>query len=281
MGRPKEHIAVTGSTGAVGCLVAKNLAALGVAQRLLVRDTSRAPQLPQSTAWAFDYADHAASLKALDGIDTLFMVSAPESDHRMQLHTSFIDAAVAAGVQHIVYTSFSCAAPDAEFTLAREHHATEEYLRASGLGFTFLRDSFYLDFLPHLVGEDGVIRGPAQTGHFAPVARADVARTAATVLSSAREHTGATYDLTGPQSLNMNDVATILSEVREERIKFHNESIEEAYASRAGYGAPRWQLDAWVSTYTAIASNIMAKVSDHIEIITNKAPMSFEDYLLR
>lgn len=274
-----QHIAVTGSTGALGSLVAQNLADLGVAQRLLVRDLSRAPQLPEATASTFDYANRDLSKDALAGIDVLFMVSAPESDHRKDLHTTFIDAAVAAGVKHIVYTSFTAAAPDAEFTLAREHYATEEYLRASGLRFTFLRDSFYLDFLPALVGEDGVIRGPAGTGHFAPVARADVARTAAKILASASEHASATYEMTGPQSLSMSDVARILSEVRGQNITFYDESIKEAYASRAEYGAPSWQLDAWVSTYTAISSTTMAKVSDHIEIITGTAPMSFEDYL--
>ena len=76
-------------------------------------------------------------------------------------------------------------------------------------------------------------------------------------------------------------MARILSEAGGQRIVFHNETIEEAYASRAAFGAPDWQLDAWVSTYTAIASNAMAKVSDHIEIITGTAPMSFQDYLRR
>jgi len=278
---PEEKIAVTGSTGALGSLVAHHLADLGVPQRLLVRDTSRAPRLPGAAAQTFDYADRTASIRALEGIDVLFMVSAPESDHRMQLHATFIDAAVEAGVKHIVYTSFAVAAPDAEFTLAREHYATEEYLRASAVRSTFLRDSFYLDFLPDLVGEDGVIRGPAGSGHFAPVARADVARTAAKILSAASEHASATYEMTGPQSMSMSDVAQILSTTRGENITFLDESIDQAYASRASYGAPQWQLDAWVSTYTAIASNAMAKVSDHIEIITGTPAMSFQDYLRR
>lgn len=274
-----ENIAVTGSTGALGSLVAKNLADRSIPQRLLVRDLSHAPQLPLASAREYDYADRTASIKALEGINVLFMVSAPESDHRLELHKKFIDAAVEAGVQHIVYTSFTDASADAEFTLAREHYATEEHLRDSGLRFTFLRDSFYQDFLPHLVGEDGVIRGPAGTGHFAPVARADVARAAAAILTSATEHGNATYEMTGPQSLNMADVAQILSTAQGQNITFHDELVTEAYESRASYGAPQWQLDAWVSTYTAIAGNTMAKVSDHIEMITGKAPMSFQDYL--
>ena len=83
--------------------------------------------------------------------------------------------AVAAGVAHLVYTSFYGAAPDATFTLARDHWATEEHIRASGLAFTFLRDNLYADFLPLMADEHGVIRGPAGDGRVAAVAIDDVA----------------------------------------------------------------------------------------------------------
>lgn len=194
----------------------------------------------------------------------------------MDLHRAFIDAASKAGVKHVVYTSFSAASPDAQFTLSREHHATEQYLKDSGIRWTFLRDSFYQNLMPHLAGQDGIIRGPAGEGRFVPAARADVARTAAAVLADPEAHASATYELTGPQSLDLADVARILSEAGGQRIVFHNETIEEAYASRAAFGAPVWQLGAWVSTYTAIASNAMSKVSNHVEIITGTPPADAE-----
>lgn len=197
----------------------------------------------------------------------------------MDLHRAFIDAASKAGVTQVVYTSFAAAAPDALFTLAREHHATEQYLKESGMRWTFLRDSFYQDLMPHLAGQDGVIRGPAGDGRFVPVARADVARSAAAVLADPAEHAGTTYELTGPQSLDMADVARILSEAGGKQIVFHNETIEEAYASCAVFGAPDWQLDAWVSTYTAIASDAMSQVSNHVENITGTPPMPLGEFL--
>lgn len=197
----------------------------------------------------------------------------------MDLHRAFIDAASKAGVKHVVYTSFSAASPDAQFTLSREHHATEQYLKDSGMRWTFLRDSFYQNLMPHLAGQDGIIHGPAGEGRFVPAARADVARTAAAVLADPEAHAGATYELTGPQSLDLADVARILSEAGGQRIVFHNETIEEAYASRAAFGAPVWQLGAWVSTYTAIASDAMSQVSNHVENITGTPPMSLEEFL--
>ena len=76
------------------------------------------------------------------------MVSAAESADRLDEHKAFVDAAAEAGVRHIVYTSFCAAAPDCTFTLGRDHYATEQHIRASGMDWTFLRDNFYLDFLP-------------------------------------------------------------------------------------------------------------------------------------
>ena len=169
-------VAVTGATGKVGGAVAEQLRAGGPAPRLVVRDASRAPEWADDVAVA-TYGDQRAATAALAGVDVLLMVSASESADRLVQHRTFIDAAAAAGVRHVVYTSFLGAARDAVFTLARTHWATEEHLRASGMGFTLLRDSFYADFLPDLA-VDGVIAGPAGQGRVGAVARADVARVA-------------------------------------------------------------------------------------------------------
>ncbi|OOB90886.1 SDR family oxidoreductase [Rathayibacter sp. VKM Ac-2630] len=272
-------LAVTGVTGVLGGSVARALAADGVAQRLLARTPARAPQLPGSTVHPFSYSDRPASVEALTGVETLFMVSASESADRLDQHRTFVDAAAAAGVRHIVYTSFVAAAPDAVFTLARDHGATEEHIRASGMAWTFLRDSFYIDFMEALVGEDGVIRGPGGDGRVAIVSRADVARTAVAVLRDPSAHAGRTYDLTGPEALSFTEIAATIARVRGREVSFRDESLEEAYASRAVYGAPDWQVDAWVSTYTAVASGGMAAVSDAVETVTGVAPQSLEAFL--
>lgn len=156
-------LAVTGSTGALGGIVAGHLAAAGLEQRLLARDPSKAPALDGAVAVPFAYSDRDASLRALQGVTTLLMVSATEAPDRLDQHRTFVDAAVEAGVQHIVYTSFAGAAPDSIFTLGHDHYWTEQHIRATGLPYTFLRDNCYLDFMPDLVDEQGVIRGPAGT----------------------------------------------------------------------------------------------------------------------
>src|SRR2546430_6315501 len=268
-------LAVTGATGHVGGRVARLLSAAGVPQRLLVRDPARAPALDRATVVRAEYGD--AAREALTDVDTLFMVSASESADRVDRHRAFVDAAVWAGVGGIVYLSFYGAAPDATFTLARDHWATEEHIRATGLPYTFLRDNMYADFMPYLVGGDGVIRGPAGDGRVAAVAQDDIAEVAVTVLRQSGGHDGARYDLTGPRALTLHEIAaTIGPEVR-----YHPETVEEAYATRAKYHAPAWQVDAWVSTYTAIAAGELAGVADTVERLTGHPPLPLAEVLRR
>ena len=106
----------------------------------------------------------------------------PSTPDRVGQHRTFVDAAADAGVEHLVYISFLGAAPDATFTLARDHWATEEHIRARGLPATFLRDTLYADFFPMMTGADGVIRGPAGDGRVAAVAQDDIADAAVAVL---------------------------------------------------------------------------------------------------
>jgi NAD(P)H dehydrogenase (quinone) len=272
-------LAVTGSTGVLGGMVARDLAGRGIAQRLLARDPSRAPQLDGAAVVRSDYADTALARASLQGVTTLFMVSAHESAERLEQHASFIAAAADAGVEQIVYTSFVGASPDSTFTLARDHAATEQLIAKAVPGHTFLRDNFYLDFLPHMVGEDGVLRGPAGDGRVAAVAREDIARSAVAVLLDPSAHRDATYDLTGPEALTMTEVAATITRVTGRDVSFHDETLEEAYESRLKWPAPQWQYDAWVSTYTAIASGEHERVSPDVERLTGRAPVSLAEFL--
>ena len=270
-------MAVTGSTGFVGGAVASSLAAEGIPLRLLVRDLARAPKLPGAVALQSTYAH--TDPAALDGVQTLFMVSAAENETRRDEHFAFVDAAKAAGVQHIVYTSFVGASPTCTFTLGRDHYATEQHIIESGMDYTFLRDNFYADFMPMMMGEDGVIRGPAGDGRAAIVARGDVARVASSVLADPASHVGATYNLTGPEALTMTEIAEIIAEVRGVHASFYNETLDEAHESRAKWNAPGWQVDAWVSTYTSIANNELATISPDIQKVTGQPATSLRECL--
>jgi NAD(P)H dehydrogenase (quinone) len=273
-------IAVTGVTGGLGGRVARRLAERGVAQRLVVRDPGRAPALDGAEVVPGSYDDRDGLRRAFQGARTLFMVSASEDPDRLRLHDNVVGAATDAGVERVVYTSFFGAAPRCTFTFGRDHWHTEQRIIGSGPRHTFLRDSLYLDFLPLMVGADGVIRGPAGDGRVAAVARDDIADVAvAVLLDEGERHDGRTYDMTGPEALTMAEIAEVLSRFAGRPIAYHAETLEEAYASRASYGAPDWEVDGWVTTYVAIANGDLEGVSDDIATVAGHPPMSLAEFL--
>lgn len=272
-------IGVTGATGGLGGRVARHLAERGVEQRLIVRDAARAPSLAGAeVAEAPDYADTEAMRRALTGVDTLFLVSAGEHPDRMSLHRSAVDAAAAAGVERVVYTSFLAAAPDTVFTFGRDHFHTEEHIRGSGMDHTFLRDSIYLDYVPFFASAGGVIRGPAGDGRVGAVARDDIAEAAVTTLLDA-QHAGRAYEVTGGEAITLAEAAQIITHVTGREVVYVEETLEEARASRAPSGAPDWEIEGWVTSYAVIAAGELDVVTDVIERLTGHAPMTLAGFL--
>ena len=274
-----ERIGVTGATGGVGGRVARRLADRGIEQRLLVRDEARAPSLAHAEVAVFGgYDDPDGLRRALDGVGTLFFVSAAEDPARVLLHQKAVDAAVAAGVRRIVYTSFVNAGPDATFTFARDHFHTEEHIKASGAEWTFLRHNLYIDFIPLLCPAEGVIRGPADDGRVAAVSRDDIADVAAAILTG-DGHEGQTYDITGTEAFTLTEAAAELSRATGRQIAFEDETVEEAFASRRASGEPDYVVEGWVTTYTAIAAGEMEAVSDCVERFCDREPQRLGDWL--
>jgi NAD(P)H dehydrogenase (quinone) len=215
---------------------------------------------------------------ALQNVQAVFLISARESLDRVEQHKTAVDAAVAAGVERIVYLSYLNSAPDATFTFAQHHYATEQYIRSAGLEYAFLRDGPYLDYVPMLAGPDGVIRGPAGDGRMAPLARDDIAAAATVILLDGTE-SNASYDLVGRENLTMADCAAVLSEVTGRPIQFQNETEAEAWASRAHYGASDWEVEGWVTTYLGIARGEMGPASDVIERLTRTPAQTLREFL--
>lgn len=270
---------ITGATGGIGGRVARALAEHGLRQRLVVRDADRAPTLPDAElAVSEGYHDRAAMTQALRGVDTLLLVSARESAHRTAEHLSAVDAAVDAGVRRVVYTSFLGARSGATFTFVRDHYATEERIRGTDLEFTFLRDSMYLDYMGLVASAEGGIAAPAGNGRFAPVSRYDVAAVAVAALTDDK-HSGQTYDVTGPELYTFHDVAAELTRFAGRRVTYKNETLEEAYQSRASYGAPKFEVDGWVTSYVAIAHGELEVVAETVQQLVRRRPQTLREFL--
>ena len=278
-------IAVSGATGAIGGRVARQLADLGVQQRLIVRDATRAPDLLHAEVALASYGDAASMTAVLQGVRTFFFVSAAEAVDRLDQHRTAVNAAVAAGVERIVYLSFLGASESATFTLAQQHWATEEHIGAAGVRWTFLRDSLYADFLPRMAGPDGVVRGPAGGGRASFVAQDDVADAAVAVLTAqetdgVHAHDGLTYTLTGPEAVSLPEATARLSRLAHRPFSYVEETLEEAWYSRRQHGAPDWEVEGWISSYQAIAAGELETVTDDVLLLTGRRPASLERVFL-
>jgi NAD(P)H dehydrogenase (quinone) len=303
-------LAITGATGQIGGRVAARIAGLGLPQRLIVRDAAKAPNFPGAEIGsAPSYGDGAAMREALSGVRTLFLVSArdrfgvahasalkgvpPLPYDRLQQQISAVDAAMEAGVKHLVYLSVLKAAPDATFILAHDHYHTEEYIRASGMAFTFLRASLYTDNVPQCVSNDDIIRVPAGDGRAAWVTRNDIADAATAVLTT-DGHEGYSYDLTGPEALTMSATAERLSAAIGRKILYQPQTAQEARASRStsrlekfdaerrrltGHGLDDYEVEVFVTHFLQIAAGALENVSDAVPKLTGHPAQSLEEFL--
>ena len=272
-------IAVTGVTGNLGGIVSRLCKKNGIEVRNLARNVEKAKKLGFSNVFKSSYDKSEDTVKSLEGIEVLFMVSGSENPNRVQQHKDFIDAAKVAGVSHIIYLSFYNASKNSIFTLGRDHYATEEYIKESGFKYTFLRDNFYADFFVDLCREYGEIKGPAGNGKVSAVVRSDVSEVAAKILENPGKWENQTLNMTGPEELSMTEIVKAVSEYFGKEIKYIEETMEEAYESRKIWKAEQWEYDSWVSTYTAIAENEQSGISNDIEKVLGRKATSLAEYL--
>ena len=280
-------IALTGVTGTLGGRVAERVAAAtDEPLRLVVRDAARAPALPGAEVVENPggYADGAGVGAALAGADTLFLVSAAEAEDRLQQHLTAVEAAAAAGVRRIVYTSFVGAdRPDPTFTLVRHHAATEEAIRATGVRHTVLRHSKYADFVPFFAvreGDRAVIAAPAGDGRTGFVSRDDLADVAAAVLLRGDDGLdGRALEVTGPEALTLAEAAEVLTEVTGIHAEYRPQTTEEAWATRRPSGHPDWEIEGWVTSYLAIAAGELATVTDVVPRLTGHPARTVAEHL--
>lgn len=211
-------IAVTGATGQLGQLVVNGLLEKGTSINVIavVRDEKKALPLVKRGAEVrvAHYGDPAALKAAFSGVDRLLLISSSEVGQRIEQHKNVINAAKAAGVQHIVYTS----APRATTTtliIAPEHKATEENILQSGMEYTILRNNWYTENYKDQVetaSKTGTIVSAAGAGRVASATRADFAAGTVVVLLGTG-HEGKVYEFGGDYAWDYNELAVTIGEI--------------------------------------------------------------------
>lgn len=228
--------AVTGASGHLGRLAVEELLARGVPAvdvLAVVRTPGKAADLADRGVQVRqgDYAHPESLTEALAGADRLLLVSSSEPGRRVGHHTNVTEAAQAAGVSRIVYTSMLHAA-DSTNPLAPEHLETEQVLKSAGVPFTLLRNGWYIENYTDQLGsylQGGEVVGAAGTGGISAATRQDYAAAAAAALLHDEEG-DRTYELGGP-AFDLVELARVISEVTGMSVAYRDLPVEEYVAS--------------------------------------------------
>ncbi|MEB7558458.1 SDR family oxidoreductase [Kluyvera cryocrescens] len=241
-------IAITGATGQLGQHVVANLLKTTAADQLVavVRNPAKAEALSQQgvNVRQADYGDEGALTKALQGVEKLLIISSSEVGQRAPQHRNIIQAATAAGVKFIAYTSL-LHADTSPLGLADEHVATEKMLADSGIPYALLRNGWYtenyLASAPPAL-EHGVFIGAAGEGKIASATRADYAAAAARVISE-EGHAGKVYELAGDNGWTLSELAAELAKQSGKKVVYQNLSQADFAAALKSVGLPAGLAD--------------------------------------
>jgi len=294
-----SKIVITGASGNYGRGLTDRLIAAGRAADLIL--ITRSPDklagrvAEGCTVRYGDYDQPASLADAVQGADTMLLISGTRVGARVGQHKAAIDAAAAAGVRHIAYTSFIGIDDPANPAEVRHDHAeTEALIRASGMAWTMLRDAHYADSMILMAGlgvmQSGQWVSNAGDGLEAMVWRDDCVAAAAAVLTGdgpeSEKHWGQIYNITGPELQTFREVAALMAEITGRPVDYVSTTDAEQYAMFDAMGIPRrpvddqsvagipWNSDDMVTFGQAIREGYLAVCTDDVERLTGRKPRS-------
>lgn len=281
-GTKLSNILITGATGNIGTELARQLSALGVPFRAMVRSIESAKALtPLKGAEIVvgDFNNEESVANALNGIERAFLLT-NSSEQAATLQSNFTDAAGRAGVQHIVKLSQLAAAPHSPVRFLRYHAAAEQKIQQSGMAYTFLRPNLFMQGLLGFrepIVKQGKFFATAGDAKISIVDIRDIAAVAAKALTS-KGHEGKTYDLTGPEALTHQQIATHLSNTLAREIRYINVSPEDMLQALIAVGFPLWQAEGLIEDYAHYSRGEASAVTSVIQDITGKPARDFKSF---
>jgi NAD(P)H dehydrogenase (quinone) len=282
------RLAITGASGQLGRRTAE-LVLAQYAPSDVILATRTPAALGDLAARGADvrYAnfEEPASLRAaFAGAERLLLISATDLQRRVSQHSAAIDAAMAAGVRHVIYTSGSGPAQPNPAAVAPSHHATEQALAASGLAWTVLRNSLYADYQvaeAQRAVETGVLLHNRGGGSVAYVAREDCAAAAAAVLLQ-RGHDAAIYDITGGEKYTADALAVLYAELGDRRVEARDIDDAAFVAGLVGAAADdhlRYGAELLASFGRAIREGYLDVCSDAVAKLAGRRPRTLREVL--
>jgi len=265
-------IAITGASGHLGRAVTARLDPAGL---VLLTRTPQNLEARGAQVRRADFDEPDSLVAAFAGVDRVLLISAHDIQRRAGQHKAAIDAAKAAGVRHVIYTSIVNPSEDNPAAVAPSHRATEEALRASGLAWTFLRNNIYAEFQGPVVAqarESGRLFTSVGEGRIAFVSREDCAAAAAAVLAQ-DGHEGQAYDITGPEALGAGDLAALGGA---EVVQVDDDAL---IAGMVAAGIPEPGARVLASIHRAGREGCLGDVSSAVQDLTGTPPKPLRDVL--
>jgi uncharacterized protein YbjT (DUF2867 family) len=278
-------ILVTGATGLTGSELVRRLSSKGVPVRALVRSAAKAHALsllPGVEIAEGDMSRPETLSMPLRGVERAMLISSSEPT-MVEVQSSFIDAAARSGVRHVVKLSGVFANLDSQFRFARMHGEVEKRLEESGMAYTHLRAGEFMHSYFRQVSSivaRSTLALPMEEARIASIDIGDIAEVAATVLTTSG-HEGKLYPITGPDALNMSEVAERLSAVTGKTIRYVNVAPEDARKAQLSAGIPPHLVDALAELFAERREGVESTVWPTIEAVFGWRPTSFADFATR
>jgi uncharacterized protein YbjT (DUF2867 family) len=270
-------ILVVGATGTVGSEVLSQLIAGGERARALVRDREKASErLGEQVEFVVGDLDRPETLQgALAGVDRVFLLTR-QTTRQLEQERAIIQAAVRAGVRHLVKLSVFRADERSPLQVARQHRQAEAALEDSSLACTILRPPFFMQNLLGMV-RNGAIYTAAQDGRVAMIDARDIAAVAVTALTSP-DYEGQTFTPTGPEAMTFDDVATIVSAQTGQQVKHVRVPPDAVRDSLQATGVQDWFAADMAKLHTMLATGYEDVVTDDFRTVTGHPPRTVAQF---
>jgi NAD(P)H dehydrogenase (quinone) len=279
-----ERLVVSGASGKLGKLVIQELVAKGISN--IIATTRTPDSLAEFAAKGVDvrtadFRNPATLTDAFKGGTRLLLISTLDVGSRVPQHGAAVDAAKAAGVQHVIYTSW----PEPQYSVAAvspDHAGTEKLILESGLKYTFLGNHSYSELLMFSLPkalEGGMLYGAAGTGRAAYVTRQDCAYAAAGVLEHAALHENKRYRISGPQAYTRAEIAALVSEITGKKLSYVDLPPDDFKRALVGAGMPEGFAKVFLSFELAIKAGELEPVTQAVEELSGHSAVSLRTYL--
>jgi uncharacterized protein YbjT (DUF2867 family) len=274
-------ILVTGGTGTAGGEIVSQLAATGTPLRAMVRDPTKALTLRLTGVEIVpgDLSKPETLAPALKGIDQVLLLSGP-NPKQVVLEGNLVDAAKKAGIRHIVKFSAMTADRNSPSTFPCWHGQIEQHIQDSGLAWTFLRPTFFMQNLLDLADmvKQGTIYQPAGDSKAGFVDAEDIAAVAVEALTEPG-HEGHAYDITGPELLTYHDIARTFSDVLGKPVAYQDVPPAVAKQGMIDMGMAEWTADAINQLMDQMRAGMYAKLTTVVADVGKKDPVSLKTFI--